>query len=168
MWVADTTQHPHCLSPPHLLAGSFTPAALPATDWGEPACHAPAVSACDTCNCLHVFCVPAYVCVCAPVPQVPWKEVVDRWKAVRQRWSKTLKVAETPQQFAGLMAELHDHLRTDKASGLFASNGPWENGLMACVRGEAGMSALLGLWEDMKTAIQVCVGGGRGGQHVFG
>jgi hypothetical protein len=77
---------------------------------------------------------------------------------VRQRWSKTLKVAETPQQFAGLMAELHEHLRTDKASGLFASNGPWEACLMACVRGEAGMSALLGLWEDMKTAIQV--GGG--------
>lgn len=92
--------------------------------------------------------------------EVPWKEVVDRWKAVRQRWSKTLKVAETPQQFAGLMAELHDHLRTDKASGLFASNGPWEAGLMACVRGEAGMSALLGLWEDMKTAIQTWLAAG--------
>lgn len=89
---------------------------------------------------------------------MPWKEVVDRWKTVRQRWSKTLKAAEAPQQLAGLMAELHDHLRTDKASGLFATGGPWETQLLACVRGELGMSALLGLWEDMKAAVQV---GGR-------
>lgn len=74
---------------------------------------------------------------------------------MRQRWSKTLKSAETPQQLAGLMAELHDHLRTEKSSGLFATNGPWETQLMACVRGELGMSQLVGLWEEMKTAVQV-------------
>lgn len=91
------------------------------------------------------------------VLQVPWKEVVDRWKTVRQRWTKTLKTAETPQQFAGLMAELHEHLRTDKASGLFATNGPWETQLMSCVRGELGMTHLVALWEDMKAAVQVGV-----------
>lgn len=100
----------------------------------------------------HPGAVPAARC-----SQVPWKEVVDRWKTVRQRWSKTLKVAETPQQLAGLMAELHDHLRTDKASGLFATGGPWETQLLACVRGEQGMTALGGLWEDMKAAVQVGV-----------
>jgi hypothetical protein len=89
--------------------------------------------------------------------------VVDRWKTVRQRWSKTLKTAETPQQFAGLMFELHEHLRTDKASGLFASGGPWEAQLMLCVRGELGMTHLVALWEDMKAAVQVGGPGWVGG-----
>jgi hypothetical protein len=56
------------------------------------------------------------------------------------------------------MAELHDHLRTEKASGLFATGGPWESQLMSCVRGELGMTHLVALWEDMKAAVQVGVG----------
>lgn len=99
--------------------------------------------------CTHCLLVPP------PVHQVPWKEVVDRWKTVRQRWSKTLKVAETPQQIAGLMAELHEHLRTDKSSGVFATGGSWELQLMACARGEAGMTQLVAVWDEMKAAIQV-------------
>jgi hypothetical protein len=53
------------------------------------------------------------------------------------------------------MGELHDHLATDKGSGLFAARGLWEEALGACARGEANHVALAGCWEEMKAGLRV-------------
>jgi hypothetical protein len=99
--------------------------------------------------------------------QVPWKEVSDKWRGARQRWVKSVRGAESAAALAGLMAELHSHLRTDKAAGLFAAGGEWEAALGACAQSEAPNNhvVLAGLWEDMKAGLRVrlvCVCGGRG------
>eukprot|EP00879_Flechtneria_rotunda_P021501 GHRR01022661.1.p1 GENE.GHRR01022661.1~~GHRR01022661.1.p1 ORF type:complete len:383 (+),score=125.01 GHRR01022661.1:288-1436(+) len=93
--------------------------------------------------------------------QVPWKEVQDRWRTHRKTWTRRLRQADTTRDMAICIREFHDHLKTDKATGLFAVGGSWELMLRECITGSGNHLQLLQVWEDMRSALQAWLAEGE-------
>lgn len=71
----------------------------------------------------------------APCSQALWLPIALRWRTHRKSWTRRLRQADNPREVAICMREFHEHLRTDKTSGLFAAGGAWELSLRECVTG---------------------------------